>query len=115
MMIGASFCALTALTGCSKGNDENKVLIYTSAEDYRVEDLKKVLTEQFPDYDITIDYRNTGSHAASLLAEGADTEADITFDLEYPYLKYSSYRISVSWWFGHFQFTGDPFFRHLES
>ena len=86
MMIGASFCALTALTGCSKGNDENKVLIYTSAEDYRVEDLKKVLTEQFPDYDITIDYRNTGSHAASLLAEGADTEADITFDLEYPYL-----------------------------
>ena len=24
MMIGASFCALTALTGCSKGNDENK-------------------------------------------------------------------------------------------
>lgn len=72
------------LTGC--GSKKEKILIYTSAEDYVVEDLNARLREEFPDYDITVEYMSTGNHAAKLLAEGDATECDITHDLEYAYL-----------------------------
>ena len=72
------------LTGC--GNDKESILIYTSVEDYVVEDMNARLAETFPDYDITIEYLATGNHAARLLAEGTGTSCDITYDLEYAYL-----------------------------
>ena len=74
------------LSGCSKKNDD-KVIIYTSLEDYRVEYLQKRLTEEFPSYNIIIEYLSTGNHAAKLIAEGTSTEADITVNLEYGYLE----------------------------
>lgn len=76
--------SLTTLAGC--GSDKNSVIIYTSVEDYVIEDLDKQLDEAFPDYDITIEYLSTGNHAAKLLAEGKNTECDISYDLEYGYL-----------------------------
>ncbi len=76
--------ALPLLIGCTTG--ENTVIIYTSAEYYRVEDMWDRLSEQFPDYDIVIDYQPTGNQAARLITEGRTTEADITYDLEYGYL-----------------------------
>ncbi|NLO84777.1 MAG: extracellular solute-binding protein [Clostridiales bacterium] len=79
-------CAMALLlSGCSTA--DNKVIIYTSAEDYRVEYLTSRLKEEFPDYQIVIEYMATGNHAAKLKAEGTDTECDITYDLEYPYLQ----------------------------
>lgn len=72
------------LTGC--GAKKETVLIYTSVEDYVVEDLSQRLREEFPDYDIIIEYMSTGNHAAKLLAEGTATECDITYDLEYAYM-----------------------------
>jgi iron(III) transport system substrate-binding protein len=48
--------------------------------------MTKRLNEKFPDYDIIIDYKSTGNHAAKLLAEGEYTFCDITHDLEYIYL-----------------------------
>ena len=73
-----------ALSGCS---GRESVLIYTSAEDYRVEHMRQRLAEEFPQYDIIIEYVTTGNHAAKLLAEGTDSECDITYDLEYTYLQ----------------------------
>ena len=75
-----------ALIGCGKKEDQG-IVIYTSAEDYRVEYLTQRLNEEFPDYDITIEYMSTGNHAAKLLAEGTKTECDISYDLEYGYLE----------------------------
>ncbi len=71
--------------GC--GNAENRILIYTSVEDYVIEDMNKRLGEQFPDYDITVEYVSTGNHAAKLLTEGVNTECDISYDLEYAYME----------------------------
>lgn len=70
-------------TGCST---KEQILIYTSMEDYRLEYLNQRLLEEFPEYDIILDYVSTGNHAARLLAEGTDTPCDITYDLEYAYL-----------------------------
>jgi len=73
----------TLFCGCSS---KEKVIIYTSVEDYVVEDLDARLKEQFPNYNITIEYMSTGNHAAKLLAEKTDTECDIIYDLEFAYL-----------------------------
>ena len=62
------------------------ILIYTSAEDYRVAYMTSRLNETFPQYNIIIEYMPTGNHAAKLLAEGKSTDCDITYDLEYTYL-----------------------------
>ena len=79
LMVSAVLC------GC--GGSKESVLIYTSVEDYVIEDMNARLSEQFPDYDITVEYVSTGNHAAKLLAEGTNTECDITYDLEYGYME----------------------------
>lgn len=73
------------LTGC--GGRKESVLIFTSVEDYVIEDMNARLSEEFPDYDITVEYVSTGNHAAKLLAEGTNTECDISYDLEYAYME----------------------------
>lgn len=72
------------LTGC--GSNKEEILIYTSVEDFVVEDLQARLAEEFPDYDITLEYLTTGNHAARLLSEGKSTSCDISYNLEYAYL-----------------------------
>ena len=64
-----------------------KVVIYSSAEEYRNDHFRKRLQEEFPQYDIIIEYLTTGTHAAKLKAEGTKTECDISFDLEYGYFQ----------------------------
>lgn len=70
-------------SGCGKKGPD--VLIYSSAEDYRIEYLQKRLSEQFPDYNIEVQYMATGTHAATLLAEGTDTKCDISHSLDFGY------------------------------
>lgn len=66
-------------------DSSNKVLIYSATEEYRIEYFMKRLKEQFPEYDITMEYMSTGSLAAKLLAEGQDTDIDIVYDLDASY------------------------------
>lgn len=81
-----TLCAvLTAFTAC--GSAKKKVVIYTSMEDYRIEYMQKRLDGQFPDYKITVEYKSSGEHAATLKAAGTNTDCDITYNLEYTYIK----------------------------
>ncbi|MBQ9937724.1 MAG: extracellular solute-binding protein [Oscillospiraceae bacterium] len=75
---------LTFLSGC--GEKKERVVIYSSTEDYGIELIQNMLDEKFPEYEIVVEYMSTGDHAAKLLSEGADSEADITHDIEYGYL-----------------------------
>lgn len=84
-LIAAAVMLMAALTGC--GSEKESILIYTSVEDYVIEDMNARLAEAFPDYDITVEYVSTGNHAAKLLAEGSNSECDITYDLEYGYME----------------------------
>lgn len=80
-----SLLVLTVLfAGCA---NKPKVVIYSSAEEYRNDHFRKRLQEEFPQYDIIIEYLTTGTHAAKLKAEGTKTECDISFDLEYGYFQ----------------------------
>ena len=102
MAVLLAMCTVVGMAGCNKsGNtagsvqgttaapktdaDSNKVVIYSGAEDYRNEYFTKRLKEQFPNYDISIEYMPTGNLAAKLAAEGANSEADIFYDVDYSY------------------------------
>lgn len=75
------------LTACGTKNNDDKIVIYSSGADYENDYYLERLEEKFPDYDIVLEYLTTGNHAAKLKAEGTDTEADISLDLEYMYLE----------------------------
>ena len=64
---------------------DNKVVIYSGAEEYRNEYFLKRIKEEFPDYDVTIEYMPTGNLAAKLAAEGTATDMDIFYDLDFSY------------------------------
>ena len=75
---------LISLASCGDKKD-NRVLIYSGAEEYRNEYFLKRLNEQFPDYKIVIEYMPTGNLAAKIQAEGNSAECDIIYDVDYGY------------------------------
>ena len=85
--IGAALAACVLTGGCGKKDDPNRVVIYSSAEEYRNEYYQKRLEEEFPQYDIVIEYMPSGNQVAKIKAEGKDTEADILYDIDYGYVE----------------------------
>lgn len=83
ILSGVLLLSAVSLAGCGKSKE--KVTVYSSAEDYRIELMKKMLDEKFPDYDITVEYLTTGEHAAKLISEGKNADCDISHDIEYGY------------------------------
>lgn len=87
-------CTLLSITamfgilgGCADSSAEKSVVIYSSAEDYRNEYFLKRLNEQFPDYNITIEYMSSGNLTAKILNEKTSTEADILYDIDYGFVE----------------------------
>lgn len=80
MCIVMTLGSLVLFTGCGENN--SKVVIYASCEDYRIEDLRKQLKEKFPEINVDVEYYSTGNATAKLKAEGDKTEADIIIGLE---------------------------------
>lgn len=77
------------LTGCGgKGNGEGssdssgRVVIYTAAEDERIEYLQTELDKKFPEIEIVIQSLGTGQLLSKLQAEGKNSDCDIFYDLE---------------------------------
>lgn len=75
------------LSGLAACNSKQKVVIYTSTEDYNMEYLQKCLNEQFPSYNVVIEYNSTSNIAAKVIEEGSGSECDIVFAEEYGYLE----------------------------
>jgi iron(III) transport system substrate-binding protein len=72
--------------GC-RGKQDNRVVIYSSLEDFRNEYIQGRLDETFPDYQIIITYLPSGNNAAKLNAEGTKTECDIVIALDTGYME----------------------------
>ena len=75
-----------ALVACSGANDENTVIVYTSTEDYRIDDFKAAVKEKFPNYTVKVEYMSTSTIGQKVKLEGTGTECDIIWSLEYGYL-----------------------------
>ena len=72
--------ATLLLTGCT--TDKEKVVIYTSMDEERNQELKEQLKEEFKDLDVVVQYMATGNSAAKIKNEKTKIEADIILDLE---------------------------------
>lgn len=81
----AAVMLVISVAGCAKKEEKKKIIIYTSAENYRIDYMQSRLDERFPDYEIILDYRSSGDHAALLKASGMSADCHITHDLEYGY------------------------------
>lgn len=83
-------CALIAcaivLIGFTTIKNDNSIIIYSSAEQFRNDELQKQLNERFPDLDVFVMYMPTAKAAAKLSIEGTGTDADIVVGLESAYM-----------------------------
>lgn len=76
-------CSALALVGCgSNSGNENRVVIYTAAEDERIAYLQEELNKKFPEVEIVIQSLGTGQLLSKLQAEGESGDCDIFYDLE---------------------------------
>ena len=91
-MLGAA--SSLALPGCASRSEE-AVVVYSCAEGVRNESLLSAMHEWFPAYDIRLHYLPTGSCAARLKMEGAQSEADIVLDLEGGYINQVSDQLEM--------------------
>jgi len=64
-------------------NNDNRVIIYSAAEDEVNTAMKRELKKKFPEYDIVIEFMSSGNLATKLASEKTNTSIDILYDLEY--------------------------------
>ena len=65
---------------------KDTIVICSSAEQFRNDELQAQLSEKFPQYNIVVTYMSTGKAAAKVFAEGTGTEIDILVGLETGYM-----------------------------
>lgn len=77
-----------ALTGCGdSAKQDNKITLWTSGEDYKNENYLTGLQARFPEYEFTMEYMNSSTIAAKIIAEGEKSTCDIILSNEYGYLE----------------------------
>lgn len=67
-------------------NKENTIIVYSSLEQFRGEELQNQLDEEFPDLSIRVMYMPTAKAAAKIHMEGSGTDADMIVGLETSYM-----------------------------
>lgn len=77
--------SVLTILACVACANRNAVIVYTSLEDFRLKDLKNLLSEELPEVDVKFQYYSSGTHAAKLKFEGKKTVADIFLALESAY------------------------------
>lgn len=73
-------------TGIAEYGNKESIVICSSAEQFRNDELQAQLNERFPDKNIIVMYMSTGKAAAKVLAEGSRAEMDILIGLETGYM-----------------------------
>lgn len=84
------FIGLLAITALLTINvtaaEQDSIIIYSSMEQYRGEELQNQLNEKFPDENILVMYVPTAKAAAKISVEETGTDADIVVGLESSYM-----------------------------
>ncbi len=78
-------CAIVLL-GITTVSSDNTIIVYTSQEQFRNDEMQKQLNEKFPELNIVVMYMSTAKAAAKLSIEGTHTDADIVVGLETAYM-----------------------------
>jgi iron(III) transport system substrate-binding protein len=73
--------AIFAIAGCSAGNSavKKEITVYTALENEQIDKYLKSFKNKYPDIDVKIVRDSTGVITAKLVAEGANTAADLVW------------------------------------
>lgn len=85
MFLGLILLSIVLVFSMSK-NDKDTIIIYSSAEQFRNDEMQKQLNEKFEDLSIRVMYTPTAKAAAKLYVEKENTDADIIVGLETSYM-----------------------------
>lgn len=66
--------------------NDNSIIIYSSMEQFRNDELQEQLNEQFPDLDVYVMYMSTAKAATKIRVEGSNSDADIVVGLDQAYM-----------------------------
>lgn len=79
---------VTLLLGWNVASEnEDSIIIYSSAEQFRNDEMQEQLNKQFPDLNIYVMYMPTAKAAAKIAAENDKTDADIVVGVESAYME----------------------------
>lgn len=67
--------------------EKNTIIIYSSMEQYRGEELQRQLTKEFPDLNVRVIYVSTAKAATKISVEKENTDADIVVGLDASYME----------------------------
>lgn len=82
LLSGCSSTSNASLDSNSSSAKNDRVVIYTAAEDERIAYIQENLDSKFPDTEIVIQSLGTGQLLSKLQAEGSGSDCDIFYDLE---------------------------------
>lgn len=85
LIIGIALITLV-FTAFTVGSSEDTIVVCSSSEQFRNDEIQKQLNEQFPQYNIVVMYMPTGKAATKIAVEGSNTDVDILVGLETGYL-----------------------------
>ena len=85
IVLGLIVCTLLLL--CGIRSDQETIIIYSSMEQFRGEELQKQLDERFPQYHVMVMYVPTAKAAAKIHVEQDQSDADIIVGLESSYME----------------------------
>lgn len=85
IVIGLMVITMALLMGIR--SEGNAIIIYSSLEQFRGEELQKQLNEKFPDLKVMVMYVPTAKSAAKIHVEKDQSDADIVVGLESSYLE----------------------------
>ena len=83
VLVLAMLLSTALFVGC--GPSKKHIVIYTSAEDFRIIYMQQRMWEEFPEYNVIFEYKSSGNHAAILKSAGKNVDAHISHDIEYGY------------------------------
>ena len=87
---------MAVFSACANGSGtKEKVVIWTSGEDYKNEYYLNECKKKFPDYDIELIYLKSSDIAAKVVEEGDKCSADLIISEEYNYLEKCSEYLAV--------------------
>lgn len=85
IVIGLIVLTMALLMGIH--SEQNAIIIYSSMEQFRGEELQKQLDEKFPDLHVMVMYVPTAKSAAKISVEKSQSDADIIVGLETSYME----------------------------
>ena len=74
------------VTVLAVSGNQDSIVICATTEQFRIDEMQKMLNERFPELNVIMMYMSTGKAAAKIYAEGTDSEVDILLAMESGYL-----------------------------